>query len=123
MHDPFVDCASVMRLYKRMRAQNHHIEELETFTAVQNTQNLLPTSLDSWDFEKLESMTPDQLLQISKSNYKCWCLDSRPELKEDEELHLGRGEWAPDSNQESQAWPDWPHAPELKSLMTNVTWS
>ncbi|KAG5567612.1 hypothetical protein RHGRI_002975 [Rhododendron griersonianum] len=123
VHDPFVDCVSVMRLYKRMRAQNHHIEELGTFTTAQNTQNSLPTSLDSWDFEKLESMTPDELFQISKLNYKCWCLDSRPELKEDEELHLGRGEWAPDTNQESQAWPDWPQATGLKSLMTNITWS
>ncbi|KAF7152416.1 hypothetical protein RHSIM_Rhsim01G0276600 [Rhododendron simsii] len=123
VHDPFVDCVSVMRLYKRMRAQNHHVEELGTFTMARNTQNSLPTSLDSWDFEKLESMTPDELFQISKLNYRCWCLDSRPELKEDEELHLGRGEWAPDSNQESQAWPAWPQAPELKSLMTNITWS
>ncbi|XP_058226847.1 uncharacterized protein LOC131335480 isoform X2 [Rhododendron vialii] len=123
VHDPFVDCVSVMRLYKRMRAQNHHVEELGTFTTAQNTQNSLPTSLDSWDFENLESMTPDELFQISKSNYRCWCLDSRPELKEDEELHVGRGECALDSNQESQAWPDWPQAPGLKSLMTNITWS
>lgn len=122
VHDPFVDCVSVMRLYKRMRAQNHHLEELGKSIA-QNAPNSLPTSLNSGEFEKLESMTPDELFQISKSDYKCWCVDSMAELKADDELHLGEGSGAPVSNQESQAWPDWPQPPELKSLMTNITWS
>ncbi|KAH7862360.1 hypothetical protein Vadar_003711 [Vaccinium darrowii] len=122
VHDPFVDCVSVMRLYKRMRDQNHHLEELGKSIA-QNALNSLPTSLNSLEFEKLESMTPDELFQISKSDYKCWCLDSRAELKADDELHLGEGSGGPVSNQESQAWPEWPQPPELKSLMTNITWS
>ncbi|CAL5357533.1 unnamed protein product [Camellia sinensis] len=82
VHDPFVDCVSAMRLYKRMRAQDHHVVEagLGTSFAAQHVQNSSTNVFDSWKCKELESMTPDELFQISKPNYKCWCLDSRQEL-------------------------------------------
>ncbi|THG04472.1 hypothetical protein TEA_022644 [Camellia sinensis var. sinensis] len=82
VHDPFVDCVSAMRLYKRMRAQDHHVVEagLGTSFAAQHVQNSSTNVFDSWKSKELESMTPDELFQISKPNYKCWCLDSRQEL-------------------------------------------
>ncbi|KAL7198820.1 hypothetical protein ACSBR2_021171 [Camellia fascicularis] len=82
VHDPFVDCVSAMRLYKRMQAQDHHVVEagLGTSFAAQHVQNSSTNVFDSWKSKELESMTPDELFQISKPNYKCWCLDSRQEL-------------------------------------------
>ncbi|XAR61235.1 Exoribonuclease II [Bertholletia excelsa] len=76
MRNPFVNCVSVMRLYKRMRTQDHCEEGFRTSIALQ--QALAPTNgFDSWKSKELESMTPDELFQISNSNYRCWCLDSR----------------------------------------------
>ncbi|KAL6978489.1 hypothetical protein U1Q18_020157 [Sarracenia purpurea var. burkii] len=77
VHDPFVDCVSAMRLYKRMRSQDHHVEELPTSVSAPHLQNSTTNGYDSWKPKELESMTPDELFQISKSNYRCWCLDSR----------------------------------------------
>ncbi|PSR94799.1 RNA exonuclease [Actinidia chinensis var. chinensis] len=81
VHDPFVDCVSAMRLYKRMRAQDHHFEEFEASISAQHTQYFNSNSFDSWKPKELESMNPDELFQISKSKYKCWCLDLRQELQ------------------------------------------
>ncbi|XP_052171335.1 RNA exonuclease 4-like isoform X2 [Diospyros lotus] len=80
VHDPYIDCVSAMRLYKRIRAQDHCSQGLEASVAAQQSHNLMTNgnSFDNWKPKELESMTPDELFQISKSNYKCWCLDSRP---------------------------------------------
>ncbi|KAL9430878.1 hypothetical protein AB3S75_026134 [Citrus x aurantiifolia] len=67
VHDPYEDCVSVMRLYKRFRGQDHQVEEI-------GNQN--PTgSFDSYKYKELEKMSPNELYQISKSDYRCWCLD------------------------------------------------
>ncbi|KAJ6334305.1 hypothetical protein OIU78_011241 [Salix suchowensis] len=68
-HDPYVDCVSVMRLYKRMRAQDHQVNGIGTPNS--------DSGFESQKAEELENMTPDELYQLSKSNYKCWCLDSK----------------------------------------------
>ncbi|XP_022759717.1 RNA exonuclease 4 [Durio zibethinus] len=66
-HDPYEDCVSVMRLYKRMRGQDHHVEELGDKKA--------NCGFDSFRSTELDKLTPDELYEISTSDYKCWCLD------------------------------------------------
>lgn len=58
---------AAMRLYKRMRAQVHEPAEALTLSG---------SLLDPWIQKQVEKMTPDALLEISRSKYKCWCLDS-----------------------------------------------
>ncbi|KAL7583933.1 uncharacterized protein LOC111886401 [Lactuca sativa] len=74
-HDTFQDCVSVMRLYKRMRSQEHQDEE----TAKQNHLNFDARKSKDHD---LQNMSPDELFRISTSNYQCWCLDSQPRTAE-----------------------------------------
>ncbi|KAL2556818.1 Exonuclease family protein [Forsythia ovata] len=73
VHDPYEDCVSAMRLYKRMRSQDHQTRGMGMLLAAQSTST---NTFDSWKSKELENMTPDELFEISKSNYKCWCLDS-----------------------------------------------
>ncbi|XP_054825147.1 uncharacterized protein LOC129322787 [Prosopis cineraria] len=70
-HDPYEDCVSVMRLYKRIRSQVHTEENLGTFTSSNVTGNS-----DYWKSKELENSTADELFAMSKSDYRCWCLDS-----------------------------------------------
>ncbi|XP_021280597.1 RNA exonuclease 4 isoform X4 [Herrania umbratica] len=67
IHDPYEDCISVMRLYKRMRGQDHQVEGLGNEKA--------NSGFDSIRSTELEKLTPDELYEISISDYKCWCLD------------------------------------------------
>ncbi|CAN0890168.1 RNA exonuclease 4 [Linum grandiflorum] len=72
-HDPYEDSLSVMRLYKRVRSldHHHHIPEVE-----KGKGNLKKREgYESWKLSELEAMSPDELYQVSTSNYKCWCLD------------------------------------------------
>ncbi|KAI3913904.1 hypothetical protein MKW92_051689 [Papaver armeniacum] len=71
IQDPFEDCVATMRLYKRMRSLNHKAEDVSTCTDVRNN------NFASWRQSELDRMTPDQLLDISRSDYHCWCLDSK----------------------------------------------
>ncbi|PON52862.1 Exonuclease/helicase-like [Trema orientale] len=72
-HDPYEDCVSVMRLYKRMRDLKHQ-ESIEASFATRCTE-YFPDVFGSGKTKELEMMTPDELYQVSRSNYKCWCLD------------------------------------------------
>ncbi|OVA20078.1 Exonuclease [Macleaya cordata] len=76
-HDPYEDCVAAMRLYKRMRAQVHPLEGITTSSATHFYTN----SFDSRTSKELDNMSPDALFEISRSNYRCWCLDSRPKLQ------------------------------------------
>ncbi|GKU86650.1 hypothetical protein SLEP1_g1147 [Rubroshorea leprosula] len=67
VHDPYEDCVSVMRLYKRMRAQDHQMKGVVSVYA--------GCGFDSIKSKELEKMTPDELYAVSMSNYQCWCLD------------------------------------------------
>ncbi|KAL3517543.1 hypothetical protein ACH5RR_020132 [Cinchona calisaya] len=76
VHDPYEDCVSVMRLYKRMRSQNHWMGGIGW--SLPDQDNLCSTTVfDSWKSKELEKLTPDELFRMSRSNYTCWCLDSR----------------------------------------------
>ncbi|XP_050235638.1 RNA exonuclease 4 isoform X2 [Mercurialis annua] len=68
VHDPYEDCVSVMRLYKRMRMQDHKVERSGVRDICGDFDSLRP--------KELEDMTPEDLYDISRSNYKCWCLDN-----------------------------------------------
>ncbi|KAL2332293.1 hypothetical protein Fmac_019874 [Flemingia macrophylla] len=75
-HDPYEDCVSVMRLYKRIRGQIHADEGHRTLTP----RNNIVSIPDSWKSKELENLTPDELFAMSKSDYKCWCLDLKSTL-------------------------------------------
>ncbi|ESQ39455.1 hypothetical protein EUTSA_v10001532mg [Eutrema salsugineum] len=60
-HEPYEDCVSSMRLYKRMRDQEHGKAE--------------GNGLNLWKQSDLEKMKPEDLYHNSKSEYRCWCLD------------------------------------------------
>ncbi|KAK3005902.1 hypothetical protein RJ639_017768 [Escallonia herrerae] len=75
VHDPYEDCVSVMRLYKRMRSQDHQLEGIESSSANQHSQGF-GNVFETWKPNEMKQMMPNGLLEVSKSNYKCWCLDS-----------------------------------------------
>ncbi|CAI0395339.1 unnamed protein product [Linum tenue] len=70
-HDPYEDCVSVMRLYKRIRSLDHYQVEQQVKKMIQRRRD----GYFSWKLNELEKMSPDELYQISESSYKCWCLD------------------------------------------------
>ncbi|KAF5479585.1 hypothetical protein F2P56_000394 [Juglans regia] len=76
IQDPYEDCVATMRLYTRMRSQIHKVEDYPLASNPQNRNNF------AWwrqgDHQQLErtSITPEQMLEISRSDYYCWCLDS-----------------------------------------------
>ncbi|KFK37560.1 hypothetical protein AALP_AA4G272800 [Arabis alpina] len=64
-HEPYEDCVSAMRLYKRMRDQEHGVcGKAEG-----------DDGLNSWKQSELEKMKPEELYRNSRSDYRCWCLD------------------------------------------------
>ncbi|XP_071731107.1 RNA exonuclease 4-like [Rutidosis leptorrhynchoides] len=72
IQDPYNDCVATMRLYKRMRSQAHKMEEYPLATDPQNKNNFC-----SWRQSELERMSPNQLFEISRSDFYCWCLDTK----------------------------------------------
>ncbi|KAH6793975.1 hypothetical protein C2S52_004452 [Perilla frutescens var. hirtella] len=73
LHDPYQNCVSAMRLYKRLRSQEHQTKGNELLFASRTTRTLT-NGCGSWNNKEIENMSPDELFDISKSNYKCWCL-------------------------------------------------
>lgn len=59
-----------MKLYMRMRSQNHKLEHYPLASDPQNRNNFA-----QWREAELEKMSPDDLLVVSRSDYYCWCLD------------------------------------------------
>ncbi|XP_057983382.1 RNA exonuclease 4 [Malania oleifera] len=72
IQDPYEDCVATMRLYTRMRSQVHKMEDYPLATDSPNRNNFA-----SWRQSELEKMTPDEMLEISRSDYYCWCLDCK----------------------------------------------
>ncbi|GAB2220244.1 hypothetical protein Drorol1_Dr00007887 [Drosera rotundifolia] len=73
-HDPYEDCVSAMRLYMRMRAQVHDIRVSRISDRPANSSS--NGELSPWDMKGLDKLTPDELFEMSRPGYKCWCLDS-----------------------------------------------
>ncbi|XP_030469958.1 uncharacterized protein LOC115688301 [Syzygium oleosum] len=65
IQDPYDDCVATMRLYMRMRSQAHVKED-----------NPLADNFMLYRQSELERMSPEELFNISRSDYYCWCLDS-----------------------------------------------
>lgn len=57
----------------RMKSQVHKREDYPLAMEPQNRDNFA-----AWRQTELERMTPQQLLEISRSDYYCWCLDDTP---------------------------------------------
>ncbi|CAK9162802.1 unnamed protein product [Ilex paraguariensis] len=72
IQDPYEDCVATLRLYTRMKSQVHKMENYPLATDPQNRNNFA-----SWRQSELERMTPDEMLEISRSDYYCWCLDCK----------------------------------------------
>ncbi|RWR85589.1 RNA exonuclease 4-like protein [Cinnamomum micranthum f. kanehirae] len=72
IQEPYEECVASMRLYMRMRSQAHQTKELPGSSEAQHLNNFA-----SWRQKELEKMTPEALLEISRSKYYCWCLDSK----------------------------------------------
>ncbi|ONI19554.1 hypothetical protein PRUPE_3G285000 [Prunus persica] len=72
IQDPYEDCVATMKLYMRMRSQVHKTEAYPLASDPQNRNNFA-----SWRQNELERMNPEQMLEASRSDYYCWCLDSR----------------------------------------------
>ncbi|KAB2605694.1 RNA exonuclease 4-like [Pyrus ussuriensis x Pyrus communis] len=71
IQDPYEDCVATMKIYKRMRSQVHKVEAYPLASDTQNRNNLA-----TWRQNELEKMRPDQMMEMSRSDYYCWCLDS-----------------------------------------------
>ncbi|KAI4320657.1 hypothetical protein MLD38_034113 [Melastoma candidum] len=69
--DPYDDCIAAMRLYLKMRGQDHFKDEYPLASDPQNRNNFA-----TWRQAELERMSPDELMMISRSDYYCWCLDA-----------------------------------------------
>ncbi|CAN8294965.1 unnamed protein product [Cochlearia groenlandica] len=65
-HDAYEDSMSAMRLYKRMRDQEHGLCGKEAEEG---------EGLNAWKQSDLEKMKPEELYLNSASDYRCWCLD------------------------------------------------
>ncbi|XAR58193.1 Exoribonuclease II [Bertholletia excelsa] len=72
VQDPYEDCVATMRLYTRMRSQVHKSEDYPLATDPQNRNHFAV-----WRQSELERMAPEELLEMSRSDYYCWCLDSK----------------------------------------------
>ncbi|XP_055806065.1 RNA exonuclease 4-like [Solanum dulcamara] len=71
VQDPYDDCVATMRLYMRMKSQAHRREDYPLVIDPRHCN-----IFGSWGQSEFERMTPSQLLEISRSDYYCWCLDS-----------------------------------------------
>lgn len=77
IHDPYEDCVSVMRLYKRMREQEQdHLRDFDRTCLPSKVTEFLSNEFDCWKMKDLEKLSPDELYEMSRSKYQCWCLDA-----------------------------------------------
>ncbi|XP_057853379.2 RNA exonuclease 4-like isoform X1 [Cryptomeria japonica] len=71
--DPYEDCVASMRIYKKMRNQDHYQSACLSATKFVS-ENAVYSRMKQKDLEK---MSPEALLHISQSDFYCWCIDSR----------------------------------------------
>ncbi|XP_047337142.1 RNA exonuclease 4-like [Impatiens glandulifera] len=72
VQDPYEDCVATIRLYMRMKSQFHRAENYPLATDPQNRNTFA-----QWRQSELERMSPEDMLEVSRSDYYCWCLDSK----------------------------------------------
>jgi DNA polymerase III epsilon subunit-like protein len=71
---PYDDCVAAMRLYKRMRALRHGLKG-EMKGCAGPPPASVAEAFPGWRQRELERMSPEELLRMSKPDYRCWCLD------------------------------------------------
>ncbi|XP_078174245.1 RNA exonuclease 4-like [Carex rostrata] len=71
IQDPYEDCVAALRLYMRMQYPGHPRDYASGCNDA-SARNNYP----AWRQRELERMTPEALLDLSGSDYYCWCLDS-----------------------------------------------
>jgi DNA polymerase III epsilon subunit-like protein len=73
---PFEDCLAAMRLYRRMRGQQHPKGSGDADAPAASANQAFP----AWSQRELERMTPEEhrllLLSTPDYHYHCWCLDA-----------------------------------------------
>ncbi|CAO2204965.1 unnamed protein product [Urochloa humidicola] len=69
---PYEDCVAAMRLYQRMRGQEHPRTGGGGGGGGDGDE---PAAFPAWRQRELERMTPEELLRLSTPDYRCWCLD------------------------------------------------
>ncbi|ONK62846.1 uncharacterized protein A4U43_C07F8730 [Asparagus officinalis] len=95
-HNPYEDAVSAMRLYKRIRSIVHQTNEIsiqdnddsiyytndskKNSPFDSNKNNKKKSPFDLYKKCELLAKSPDELLEISKSSYKCWCWDAKRTL-------------------------------------------
>lgn len=85
---PYELAVAAMRLYKRVRTLVHQTygipiqDNTESIYYNNNTKKKHPSKslFDSYNTSVLLNRTPDELLEISRSSYKCWYSDLRTEM-------------------------------------------
>lgn len=88
MHNPYEDAVAAMRLYKRIRSLVHQTDGFpeqgndEHINYHTNTKKkgLSKSPFDWYKKSVLLEKSPYELLEISRSSYKCWCSDLRTEV-------------------------------------------
>ncbi|CAO2174296.1 unnamed protein product [Urochloa humidicola] len=68
---PYEDCVAAMRLYQRMKGQEHPRRGGGGDEPAASAEQAFP----AWRQRELERMTPEELLRLSTPDYRCWCLD------------------------------------------------
>ncbi|XP_057853383.1 RNA exonuclease 4-like [Cryptomeria japonica] len=71
-HDPYEDCVAAMRIYKKMRNEDHS-QSASLSVGEFLPENVVYARMKQKDLEK---MSPEALLNISQSDFYCWCMDS-----------------------------------------------
>uniref|UniRef100_A0A0D9UVV4 RNA exonuclease 4 n=1 Tax=Leersia perrieri TaxID=77586 RepID=A0A0D9UVV4_9ORYZ len=78
-HHPYDDCVAALRLYRRMRGagqQQHHRSRRDDEAGPNAPAAVAAEAFPAWRQKELERMSPEELLQMSTSDYYCWCLDN-----------------------------------------------
>ncbi|XP_051141205.1 RNA exonuclease 4-like isoform X2 [Andrographis paniculata] len=73
IQEPYEDCVAALRLYTRVRSQAHIAEGYHPMASDPQNRNTFASMRQS----ELERMTPQKMLELSRSDYYCWCLDSK----------------------------------------------
>ncbi|KAF0898944.1 hypothetical protein E2562_012647 [Oryza meyeriana var. granulata] len=73
---PYDDCVAALRLYRRMRARPHCRDQREAGVGPHAPPPTAPEAFPAWRQRELERMSAEELLQLSTTDYYCWCLDA-----------------------------------------------
>ncbi|XP_049935480.1 uncharacterized protein LOC116260280 isoform X2 [Nymphaea colorata] len=70
VHQPYVDAVASLRLYRKLRSLAHQPEY-----PIGRIGDHRADMFDGRSSKELENLNPEELINFSRSNYWCWCLD------------------------------------------------